>query len=647
MAVVLFHAFPTVLPGGFIGVDIFFVISGFLITSRLVKDFETRTFSYADFYSRRIGRIFPALVTVLLSLVTVGWFALTAPEYERLGRHVLASALFIQNLNLLKESGYFDVSSMLKPLLHLWSLSIEEQFYIFWPVLIGVLYRRRSFLNIGLRSLVFISLIAGLVWIERDQASAFYQIQFRLWELGAGGLIATLSEKEKLRLSKFSQNGLSILGLGLLVLSLAMITEASKFPGYWALAPVLGSCLLIVAHPVESVINRRFLSHAAMVGVGLISYPLYLWHWPLLSLTRILSNETYLASTQGLIVRGACVLLSVILAYATYRWVEKPVQRIFKTRPQPSYRNALIALVSIFLGLAACGRIITVNNGLRSRFAATLLNPKPPAEVDRLLKLRDCSKDARLPMADACVTNATVAKAADAVMIGDSHSLAMAEAVATRLAKLNRTIIEFEIGDTVGLLGVGNHYRGKIAVSGVRSLDAVFNWAIENKIKTVFLLSRWAVYFEGRGVGVETKKIDVLDLAQLNRTDRQSILTEGLTRTLDRLNQAGVKTVFMYDFAELGFYPEDMCLDRPISFVRKRMNPCAVSRRAVVSRQSGYRKAFAQVLDLYPNVKQIDLTPPLCDEAWCYGERAGELYYWDNNHVNLTGQLRLLPALDL
>ncbi len=644
-AVVLHHAFPDLLPGGFVGVDIFFVISGFLITRRLVKDFETRTFSYADFYARRVGRIFPALVAVLFTFMAIGWFVLTAPEYERFGRHVLASALFVQNLNLLKESGYFDLSSTLKPLLHLWSLSIEEQFYIFWPVLIGVLYRCTASPKFGLRVMVFFSFIAGLIWIEKDQASAFYQIQFRLWELGAGGLIATLSQKEKLRLSKLPQNALAILGLGLLLLTLAVVTEASKLPGFWALAPVLGSCLLIVADPSKSSINRHLLSNRAMIWLGLISYPLYLWHWPLLSFARILSNESYLLSVQGVVLRVACVALSVALAAMTFRWIEKPVQRIFKSRPYPAFRRTLVGLIVVFVGIAACGHIVTIKNGVRSRHAATILNPQPPAGVDQLVKLRDCLEDPGLPMSDTCFTNAPVGATPDAVIIGDSHALAMTEAVATHLSKQKRTLMEFEIGDTLGLIGVGNYYRGKIAVGGVRSLDEVFKWAIEHKVKSVILLSRWAVYYEGHGVGVEAKKIEVLEIGNLARVDRRQIILDAFEHTLDRLDQAGVETIFMYDFAELGFYPEDMCLDRPVSLVRERMSPCAVSRKAVVDRQVGYRSAFAQILANHPKVKTVDLTPPLCDEFWCYGARAGELYYWDNNHVNSTGQLRLLPSL--
>lgn len=650
LSVVLFHAFPALAPGGFVGVDIFFVISGFLITSRLVKDARSGQFSYADFYARRIKRIFPALVAMLIAVIAAGWFTMTGPELQRLGTHILSSVLFFQNINLLKESGYFDLASDLKPLLHLWSLSIEEQFYIFWPIVIGVFggasVRSERRLRASLWILVIASFILSLVRIERDQSSAFYEIQYRLWELGAGGLLAALTPRMQVALKKISPNALSGAGLVAIGLSFALITQSSKFPGAWALLPVLGSCAILIAGP-QAVLNRRFLSLGPMVWIGLISYPLYLWHWPLLSFLRILSNETYLQSPTGQWLRAGAVLLSIALAYGTYVLIEKPIQRFAVTRS----KLVIATLVVLFLLTGVFGRSAKFENGFRSRFAATIAEPPFPPEVERWKPLRACEGQ-NLPNTETCLTNAPESSTQgsndkpDVVVIGDSHSLAIAPAIADYYTKKGRTTYEFQIGDTMGLLGTGNVYRGGVARNGIRSPDEIFRWAETSKARTVVLISRWPVYFEGHGVGVETRGHEVLDLENPRETNRAAIVTRALERTLAFLRVRKIETVLLYDFAELGFYPEDECLARPVSLVKVRRNPCAVSRSSVEQRQKGYRDAFAQVLKQFPDVKTHDLTEPLCGDDWCYGLRYGRLLYWDNNHINAMGAYVELQAFD-
>lgn len=343
LAVVAFHAFPNWIKGGFIGVDIFFVISGYLISTIIFESLDKGTFSFSEFYSRRIKRIFPALILVLVSCFVFGWFTLLADEFQQLGKHIAAGASFISNIVFWNEAGYFDNAADTKPLLHLWSLGIEEQFYIVWPLLLWVAWKRNF--NLLTITVVFaiISFALNLHGVKQDAVATFYSPQTRFWELLSGSLLAwvTLYKKNSLthikgeidaRLSRIAYNGkheidgkavanvLSFIGFFLLLYGFWRINKEVNFPGKWALVPVMGTLLLLIGGS-KAWINRTILSNKIVVWFGLISFPLYLWHWPLLSFARISENEE-----PSLNIRIAAVVLSVVLAWLTYKIVERPIR---------------------------------------------------------------------------------------------------------------------------------------------------------------------------------------------------------------------------------------------------------------------------------------------------------------------------------
>lgn len=321
--VVIFHAFPNFLTGGFIGVDVFFVISGYLISSIILKEFRLKKFSFLDFYSRRINRIFPSLIVVMLSCYAFGWFNLLADEFKLLGKHIAAGASFISNIVLWVESGYFDKSSDLKPLLHLWSLGIEEQFYLIWPFLIFLCFKYRvSILKIAI-TIFLITFVINILFIFyiKNPESAFYLPQARFWELMVGSILAYINDKGiPNNLSSTVANWISIIGLCLILICALSISKTNSFPGFWALMPVFGSAALIFSGP-NSFCNHIFLRRKWMVWLGLISYPLYLWHWPLLSFGHILYGEAP-SFTYRLLAIGA----SVLLATLTYYLIERPIR---------------------------------------------------------------------------------------------------------------------------------------------------------------------------------------------------------------------------------------------------------------------------------------------------------------------------------
>lgn len=351
LLVVGFHAFPTKIPGGFIGVDIFFVISGFLISIIIFESLEKKNFSIIEFYVRRTCRIFPALFAVMLTTIISGTILFLPDELKQLGKHIAGGATFVSNFILWRESGYFDTAADTKTMLHLWSLAIEEQFYIFWPLLLALCWKNKwNFLKITLL-IAFISFSIGIYLTTNNRTAAFYSPVARFWELMIGGTLAYASLHQTSFLKKYKDTQ-SITGIALLFIGIGLITRTSSFPGWWALLPTLGAFLIISAGPVAWV-NKNILSTPPLVWIGLISYPLYLWHWPLLSFARII--ESGLPSRE---LRAFAVLLSMALAFLTYKFLEKPI------RTGGGLRTKSVALSILVASVGAFGLTIFLNNGL-------------------------------------------------------------------------------------------------------------------------------------------------------------------------------------------------------------------------------------------------------------------------------------------
>jgi peptidoglycan/LPS O-acetylase OafA/YrhL len=354
LAVVLYHAFPNLARGGFVGVDIFFVISGYLISTILFKGMEQGSFSFAEFYARRIKRIFPALILVLMACLSFGWFALLTDEYKQLGKHVAAGAGFVSNLVLWKEDSYFDVVAELKPLLHLWSLGIEEQFYIVWPTLLFIAYRLR--LNVLAFTLVItlISFAFNVFRIKSYPVGTFYLMPMRLFELQIGSILAYLTLRckfpfdsvvRRIAFKNFPQSERWIedvkafVGACFIVTGIYSLNKETLFPGYWALLPTIGGFLLISSP--EAWLNRKVLACRALVFIGLISYPLYLWHWPLLSFATIVESRKPVVE-----IRIVAVVASMALAWLTYKWIEKPIRSMQSLKPA-----VFLSVTAAILGL--------------------------------------------------------------------------------------------------------------------------------------------------------------------------------------------------------------------------------------------------------------------------------------------------------
>lgn len=340
LSVLIFHAFPEWFSGGFIGVDVFFVISGYLISTIIFESIQQKRFRFIEFYSRRINRIFPALLVVLVFSYAFGWLYLLADDFAQLGKHIAGGAAFASNFVLWSESGYFDKAAELKPLLHLWSLGIEEQFYFIWPLFIWWVARWPKRVLLAIVVVALISFLLNISNIQTYPIATFYSPITRFWELLVGALLAYAVVHHGISLERVKmahKNAISALGLAIILMSAWALNQRSVFPGWLALLPTIGAAMVIGVGS-SAWCNRNVLSNKALVWFGLISFPLYLWHWPLLAFARLQEGET-----PSTLVRLGLVAISILLSWLTYHFIEKPIR--FSVSHQMRKNIALVFLM--------------------------------------------------------------------------------------------------------------------------------------------------------------------------------------------------------------------------------------------------------------------------------------------------------------
>ena len=419
LLVIGFHAFPQIVPGGFIGVDVFFVISGFLISGIIFSELSARDrFDLSDFYLRRVRRLFPALIVVLFATLCVGWLFLFPRDLVRLGRQTAAAAAFVANLHFWKQSGYFAPNASEIPLLHLWSLGVEEQFYIVWPPLLMLLWRRRSLIGLAMAAIAIASFALNVAYAQHGSFS-FYFPAARAWEFMLGAALAwrpDCGRRSDETARRWREIG-GLLGLALVLSAALLLREDAPYPSWRALAPTVGAALTIWSGR-DSWIGRKILSSPIAVGLGLISYPLYLWHWPILWLVRIF----YPAAGPAIIGTACCV--SVVAAWLTYVFVERPVRRRFRLAPG-RVAAGLIVVMAAALAVAA----IFTSDGFPGRWSdpavRALLTYKFDETPYRVRKCHLAPEQGPLEFASECFGDDKSAAKPRAVLWGDSAATAI------------------------------------------------------------------------------------------------------------------------------------------------------------------------------------------------------------------------------
>jgi peptidoglycan/LPS O-acetylase OafA/YrhL len=632
LPVVLYHA-GLGFPGGFVGVDVFFVISGYLITSMITEEMRIGTFSIAAFYERRIRRIFPALFAMMAVSAVAAWALFMPPEFILFGKSAVAAALFFSNILFRKEAGYFDATELVKPLLHTWSLAVEEQFYILFPLVLLAFRKKRSLQLAAIAVLVVVSLGLSEWWVVKEPTDAFYLIPSRFWELGLGALL-TYGERYRPQHASVAA-GITAIGVCLIGLAIFAVNATSPFPGLLALLPCGGAALVILGGGVSNPASR-LLGTPPLQFIGLISYSLYLWHWPLIVFTQYKLGRV-LTPTEALCI----VALSLIVAIASWKLIETP----FRRRLFLSHRPALFGAGAVAMA-AFCllGLSISSFDGFPSRLSpdvAQIYSAKSDtAQYMKSACLTDNQQagpsDADVRAGRLCPVGNTKAADISFAVWGDSHAAAMAPAIDKVAEKYGRKgLFIGQVGCPPLLQYLTPHARKQTRDGCLQRNDAAAELIKSAHIPLVFLIARWPREVLGAQYGNEGPFFD--PAAPYKTEDRSAEVAEGLDKTLATLAQLHVQAVLVMDVPEPGY-------DVPYALARAAndhglldVNP---PRRIVDQRQRqaiGILKAAAAKY----GVELVDPTSSFCDADHCTASVDGRPLYADADHLTKTAAVAL------
>ena len=621
LAVIGFHAFPSLVPGGFTGVDVFFVISGFLISHQLFAACDRGSFSIRDFYIRRIRRIFPALILVLAATAAFGWIALTPTEFRSLQQHLAASAFFSNNFLLWYEAGYFDAPSKAKPLLHLWSLGVEEQFYIVWPWVIFWCWRRRLNRTAVIGIITLLSFAVSLAMMSRfTPAAAFYMPHSRLWQLAAGAWLASLTLDGPDHVLRWTATGsianaMATVGAGLVLAGFMTLgAAAATYPGWSALVPTIGTLLIIAAG--SAWLNRKLLSASVAVFIGLVSYPLYLWHWPMLSFLSI----TEQGQAPRALILGA-LAWSFVLATLSYLLVERPVRSWIQTATPR--RAAAIATVLFATGVTMAGATMS-GRLLPPASVAAVPDEKAPVTLND----RACRALTGL-QGGYCQQFVEGPAPIHTVLFGDSHAAHLFPGLGARLREKGENLIM--LGEPLcppflNIERVTETGDSTCAAMNRQSFDYI---AATPNIRHVVVAFRGGIY-EGKEATGSTARVPGTTILG------QPALEAGIAETVRQLIALGKRVTLVLPVPGLGFEMSE-CLGRPWAISpRPLRSPCAVPKTEVTAQQEWYRRFVAALAMRFP-ITIVDPLIALCDDRYCWAVAGGQPRYSDNNHLGTSG----------
>jgi peptidoglycan/LPS O-acetylase OafA/YrhL len=635
-AVLIFHAFPHQFAGGFVGVDIFFVISGFLISGIILKELAKGTFRFREFYSRRVRRIFPTLSLVLAVTLFIGWLTLNSTEFQQLSSHTVAGVGFVSNLVIWKEVGYFDASASTKPLLHLWSLGIEEQFYIAWPLLLALLWRWAGRMGFAIWAFAILSFTLNIALVRQYPEAVFYMPLTRIWELLIGAAMASAERNNPKYFNLRVRNALSLAGSLMILGSVALINGTREFPGWWALLPTAGSALIILAGK-GALVNRTVLARRGVVWVGLMSYPLYLWHWPILTYFNLISDSDFAVNMTRPHMRNmrfAALAISFVAAWATWRFWETPLRNSKSIAGFSSVRALIVSIgiIGAVAGLAAAGVLAPRLNspGVQALVRAGLdwdvpprNNWKEPAFVVN-----------RLSSASQRVT----------LFVGDSHADQYWPRVRAAIAK-DRSLTSVEFGTFGGCVPLpGLHIR--FAYSRCPAFNS---WWVEQAAHadTVVISAYWESYFETNAAPdwLDRPKATLLNLegrpARREDLDRAWLAFEG---TLRKLRMGGKRIIV------LSSNPASATFDSKSAF--RRLEPSGpwllrpVDRRAWRHYIEPIERRLEEVV-LHAGAQLVRPGDYLCNTDTCPAlDDGGEPLYLDTHHLRASTAVRKAGFID-
>lgn len=616
-------------PGGFVGVDVFFVISGFLISGIIINQIDKGTFSIWNFWERRIRRIFPPLILVVVTTLIAGYFLHNPIEYEDLAYSTLAQSFFSANIYYLFSSGYFDTSAETKPLLHLWSLAVEEQFYFILPFLLMYYWRKnKSFCRWMIVFLFFLSFILSCIFVEIEQGAAFYLLPNRAWELLIGVIIWFLPNRLLVE-GKLAEI-LSFIGFSMIIIASVILSNDTKFPGIPALLPCLGAAFIIIANIKRITLIGKFLSLKPIVFIGLISYSLYLWHWPLIVFAKLINQGALSFSTSLYI-----LFISLFLSIVNWALLESP----FRTKllfPK-SYQLFTAAGISIVL-LVSYSIFVIKTNGYPKRLSQNILELIDLKNERISIKNKTINQVQNDDLNRLGNWNSPDSKNTFLIW-GDSHAgnlWMVADEVAQEM-NVNGFII-FK-GGYPPLLNVWTELnRG----NELKLSQEVMNVIQRHKVKNVIIVCRWNAY-----LGIKFPNLLINDNTKVpSIEDSRTVLNDSLNSTVNYLEQQGVNVWLVKSFPT-----QKVNVPQWISInYRLGIDPSKATESVAINRATHYRnqqyveQAFSKIDS--ETVHFLDPAPYLFDpKGYSFLIYQGKTVYVDDNHLSISGSQLIKPMM--
>lgn len=617
--VVLFHFGILGFSGGFIGVDVFFVISGFLMTKIIVSSIENNNFNFLKFYISRANRIIPALIALCLVIAVVGWFTLTQQEYRDFGKHAATSLGFISNFQYFRESGYFDAISHEKLLLHTWSLSVEWQFYILLPIFLFLVHRAfksNKSLKVSFVLLLLISFVLSIVISKINPSAAFYLLPTRAWEMMAGGLIYLFFSNT--RLNNKQSLTLEIIGFTLIFGSAALFTTTTLWPSYNALIPVVGTFLVLLAANN----NSFFTSNKIAQFLGNTSYSIYLWHWPLVFYLN------YFELSQGVLFVILAILLSVLLGWLSYKFIETPTRKWLSSKSlKPAYATTTLYVCIPALAFAS----IFVANGYKQRLSDDVLLITNQTD-DRNPRMKECHPESGSDMPECIYGNGDVG----IIVVGDSHGAAMIrsieKAIPTGTSVLDWTYSgcptvegikktnspDFKCGEVVtNLIAKANREYPNTPIVIINRLNILFHGAPEEINEPIRYIS---------------KPYDSYTFEYVDE------MFNGYVDTVCKFS--GNRNLFIT--SPIPEYTVEIPKVLAHRSIRNNDTPIEQPRKSFDKRSELSNKAQHAAVEKC-GVKILNVSDTFCTSEKCFSVKNGKPLYFDDDHLSIYGADQLIP----
>ena len=658
LPVILFHSGFESFKGGFIGVDIFFVISGYLITNIIIKDLSEKKFKIKDFYLRRARRILPALFVVTLISLFFSIFIMRDESLEFYSRQVISVIFFISNFYFWKNSGYFNPNSEVQPLLHTWSLSVEEQFYIFFPIFMIFIWKLKKRISLIIIIISFLSLFlaqsGGNFKLQNltvsipifilpfdffwQAGSANFFLPFgRAWELLAGSLVSIYKFNHK---ALKGNDFLSIIGFFFIIISIIFFSENLQYPSIFTILPVFGTAMIILNNNKESAVNK-ILSLKPLVFFGLISYSLYLWHQPVLAFNRLyfginLSNEVIFFN----------FIIIFIISYLSWQFIEKP----FRNKRSIDNKKVIKYLVFLFSAILVFSILIHSKK-------ITSTKPKLPKILEQTMKIADNENCIDLEGSYLkefknwyCEIGDKTQKKISFVIAGDSHANAIKPVFDIIGKDKNKKGVLAAFSGCPHLIGVQS-VRSDLKKRNCKKLNKkIFNFIKENKIKKIFLVSRWTYYTDGDYYSREFQHLTKNKLLFSNKKNSKSAFSFGLENTIKKYNEIGVEIIFIHQ-PPMQLYNPNFAYFNSYDFSKKtvdinKLRLLSVSYDRHINFQKFIRTETKKLLKKSYMFKEIDFDKFFCDKKKCMIGEKNISYYSDDDHLSVSGSKKIKKLIE-